>query len=81
MGYFNKFAGAALHNYNIIYGHQIPADIANAAKQSIQEQNSNRIPNPSISTIDSSNSWAYTVIEDQEHQNCTESYNEISVCT
>ena len=47
MVYFNKFAGAALHNYNI-YGHQIPADIANGAKQSIQEQNSNRIPNPSI---------------------------------
>ena len=40
MGYFNKFASAALHNYNniIIYDHQIPADIANAAKQSIQEQ-------------------------------------------
>ena len=32
--YFNKFAGAALHNYHI-YGHQIPADIANGAKQSI----------------------------------------------
>ena len=68
-GLYTSINLQVLH-YTIIYGHQIPADIyiyiANGAKQSIQEQNSNRIPNPNISTIDSSSSWAYTVIEDQK---------------